>query len=62
KLVPDFQMEYQIDELRQKIANSWPNSLDDTCAREEWGWKPQYDLASMSQDMIAKLKIKFGIK
>lgn len=62
KLVPDFQMEYQIDELRQNIANSWPNSLDDTCAREEWGWKPKYDLTSMSQDMIEKLKLKFHTK
>ena len=62
KLVPDFEMEYKIDELRQNIANSWPNSLDDTCAREEWGWKPKYDLTSMSQDMIEKLKLKFHTK
>lgn len=62
KLVPGFEMEYQIDQLRQNIANSWPNSLDDTCAREEWGWNPKYDLASMSKDMIEKLKIKFHTK
>lgn len=62
KLVPDFQMEYNIDQLRQNIANSWPNSLDDTCAREEWGWKPKFDLTTMSQDMIEKLKIKFQTK
>ncbi|MGL5318138.1 MAG: NAD-dependent epimerase/dehydratase family protein [Bacteroidales bacterium] len=62
KLVPGFEMEYQIDELRQNIANSWPNSLDDSCAREEWGWNPKYDLTSMSQDMIEKLKLKFQIK
>lgn len=62
KLVPGFEMEYQIDQLRQNIANSWPNSLDDTCAREEWGWKPKFDLTSMSQDMIEKLKIKFQTK
>ncbi|MGL5893173.1 MAG: NAD-dependent epimerase/dehydratase family protein, partial [Bacteroidales bacterium] len=55
KLVPSFEMEYQIDELRQTIANSWPNSIDDTCAREEWGWNPKFDLEKMSMDMIEKL-------
>ena len=60
KYVPDFQMEYDVDPLRQAIAESWPNSLDDTCAREEWGWKPEYDLDSMTQDMLAKLKIRFN--
>lgn len=60
KYVPDFKMVYKVDPLRQAIAESWPNSLDDTCAREEWGWKPEYDLDTMSQDMIAKLKERFG--
>lgn len=41
---PDFEMEYQVDPLRQAIADSWPNSLDDTCAREEWGWRPNTTL------------------
>ena len=59
KYMPDFQMEYNVDPLRQAIAESWPNSLDDTCAREEWGWKPEYDLDSMTQDMLAKLKERF---
>jgi nucleoside-diphosphate-sugar epimerase len=58
--LPDFHMEYKVDPLRQAIAESWPNSLDDTCAREEWGWKPEYDLDSMTQDMLAKLKIRFN--
>ena len=58
KHYPDFEMEYRIDELRQKIAYSWPDSLDDTCAREEWGWKPRYDLSSMTTDMIMHLKQK----
>ena len=49
-----------LDPLRQAIAESWPNSLDDTCAREEWGWKPEYDLDSMTQDMLAKLKERFN--
>lgn len=57
---PDFQMNYKVDPLRQAIADSWPNSLDDTCAREEWGWKPEYDLDAMTRDMLAKLKEKFA--
>jgi nucleoside-diphosphate-sugar epimerase len=56
KYIPDFTMEYQVDPLRQTIADSWPNSLDDTCAREEWDWKPVYNLDSMTRDMLAKLK------
>lgn len=59
KYLPEFEMQYQVDPLRQAIAESWPNSLDDTCAREEWGWKPEYDLDSMTQDMLAKLKERF---
>lgn len=60
KYLPEFEMQYQVDPLRQAIAESWPNSLDDTCAREEWGWKPEYDLGAMTQDMLAKLKERFG--
>ena len=56
KYFPDFKMIYKVDSLRQKIAESWPNSLDDTCAREEWGWKPEYDLDAMTRDMIARLR------
>ena len=60
KYLPGFEMQYQVDPLRQAIAESWPNSLEDTCAREEWGWKPEYDLDAMTQDMLAKLKERFG--
>ena len=60
KYLPEFEMQYQVDPLRQAIAESWPNSLDDTCARVEWGWKPEYDLDAMTQDMLAKLKERFG--
>ena len=60
KYLPELEMQYQVDPLRQAIAESWPNSLDDTCAREEWGWKPEYDLDAMTQDMLAKLKERFG--
>lgn len=55
KHIKDFVIEYKVDPVRQAIADSWPNSLDDTCARAEWGWKPTYDLASMTSDMIEKL-------
>ena len=58
--IPDFEMEYKNDALRQSIADSWPNRLDDTCARMEWDWKPEYDLDTMTKDMIEKLKVKFG--
>lgn len=58
--VPTFEMEYQVDPLRQAIAESWPNSLDDTCAREEWGWRPQYNLDEMTKDMLEKLTLRFG--
>jgi nucleoside-diphosphate-sugar epimerase len=56
KYVPAFTISYNIDPLRQAIADSWPNSLDDSCAREEWGWQPVYDLDAMTQDMLSKLK------
>lgn len=56
--IPDFRMEYELDPLRQSIADSWPDSLDDSCARTEWDWKPEYDLDAMSQDMIKNLRVK----
>jgi nucleoside-diphosphate-sugar epimerase len=56
KHYPDFVMEYEIDPLKQAIADSWPNSLDDTCARREWDWCPEYDLEKMTADMIKVLK------
>ncbi len=55
---PEFKMIYELDPLRQKIADSWPDSLDDTCAREEWGWKPEYDLDAMTRDMLLNLEKK----
>jgi nucleoside-diphosphate-sugar epimerase len=59
KHYPDFKMTYDIDPLKQAIADSWPNKLDDTCAREEWGWNPQYNLERTTVDMINHLKKKF---
>ena len=61
KYIPTFEMEYKPEPIKQAIANSWPNSLDDSCARNEWGWNPKYDLDKMSVDMIETLKIKLGL-
>jgi len=61
KHIPELKVEYEID-FRQEIADSWPNSLDDSCAREEWGWKPEYDLESMTKDMLENLRIKLGVE
>lgn len=58
KHYPNFVMEYQFDEVRQKIADSWPDSMDDSAAREEWGWNPKYNLETMTEDMIKMLKLK----
>lgn len=56
--VPDFEMVYDVDPLKQGIADSWPDCMDDTCAREEWDWKPAYDLEGMTVDMLEKLRKK----
>jgi len=58
KYLPDFEMNYDIDPMRQAIADSWPNRLDDSAAREDWEWSPDYGLKAMTKDMIEKLKIK----
>lgn len=52
---PDFKMTYQVDALKQSIANSWPDSIDDTAARQEWDWAPKYDLDMMTANMFKKL-------
>jgi nucleoside-diphosphate-sugar epimerase len=59
KYIPDFKCEYKPD-FRQKIADSWPKSIDDSVARKEWGWNHKYDLASMTRDMIEKLRKRFA--
>ena len=58
KHIPDFEISYNVDSVKQAIANSWPNHIDDSCAREEWGWSPDYNLSSMTEDMIKNLKKK----
>lgn len=56
--IPEFKMRYEVDPVRQAIADSWPDKMDDSCAREEWGWTPAYDLESMTLDMIEALRKK----
>lgn len=58
KIIPEFTMDYKADPVRQAIAESWPNYMDDSVAREEWGWKPEYDLSAMTKDMLEKLSRK----
>jgi len=56
KHIPDFEMEYRIDPLKKSIAATWPNSMNDSCARQEWGWTPKYNLETMTRDMLEVLK------
>ena len=56
--IPQFEMTYNPDE-RQAIANSWPQSIDDVLAAEHWGWKREYDLVTMVEDMMINLKKKY---
>ncbi len=58
--IPEFQSTFKPD-FRQAIADSWPNSVDDTAAREEWGWQPDYDLPAMTKDMLEVLSAKLDI-
>ncbi|WP_042353545.1 L-threonine 3-dehydrogenase [Bacillus rubiinfantis] len=62
KYIPGFKLSYQVDPIRQKIAESWPNSLDSTAAIQEWGFKYEYDLDKMTQDMLTKLTEKYQLK
>jgi len=59
--IPSFEISYEIDPVRQAIADSWPQSLDDSAARAEWGWKPEYDLPAMTADMLEQLRIKLRL-
>jgi nucleoside-diphosphate-sugar epimerase len=62
KFIPEFELSYDVDPIRQEIADSWPNSLDDSAAREQWDWNPKYDLNSMTIDMLEKLRVKLDIR
>jgi nucleoside-diphosphate-sugar epimerase len=58
KHMPGFTMDYDVDEMKQGIANSWPNSMDDSAAREDWGWNPKFGLPEMTDDMLKVLGAK----
>ena len=58
KYVPSLKVRYEVDPARQHIADSWPDRMDDSCARQEWGWAPSYDLDSMTRDMLSHLRAK----
>lgn len=59
KHIPEFKCDYKPD-FRQKIADSWPMSIDDSIARRDWGWKPAFNLVAMTKDMIDKLSKRFA--
>ncbi|MCX6774968.1 MAG: NAD-dependent epimerase, partial [DPANN group archaeon] len=59
KSIPNFKIKY-VPDFRQKIADSWPKIIDDSIARQDWGWKHEYDLPKMTKDMLDKLKEKLG--
>jgi len=56
--IPGFEIEYEVDPVRQAIADSWPRHIDDSAARDEWDWEPAYDLAAMTADMLENLERK----
>ncbi len=62
KHIPEFAMSYSVDPVRQGIADSWPDSLDTSAAKAEWGFDPKYDLATMTTDMLLRLREKLNIK
>jgi len=52
-------MNYNVEPVKKAIADSWPNSMDDTCARNEWGWNPKWNLETMTDDMLKVVSEKF---
>jgi nucleoside-diphosphate-sugar epimerase len=58
--VPGLRVDYESDPVRQAIADSWPEAIDDSAARREWGWKPEYDLATMTADMLTQLRSRLS--
>lgn len=62
KHIPSFELTYNVDPIRQAIADTWPDSIDDSAAKAEWGFEAKYDLASMTTEMLARLREKLNIK
>jgi nucleoside-diphosphate-sugar epimerase len=60
KQIPTFAIDYHVDPVRQAIAESWPRSLDDSVARDDWGWSPEFNLAAMTRDMLKRVGAKIG--
>ena len=60
KHIPELTWDYDVDPVRQAIAETWPNNMDDSAAKEEWGWKPAFELPEMTKDMIEKLTVKLS--
>jgi nucleoside-diphosphate-sugar epimerase len=58
--IPDFEIDYSVDPVRQRIADSWPIRIDDSAAREEWGWRPEFNAETMVEDMLSKLAAKLA--
>ena len=58
--VPGFEVAYDVDPMRQAIADSWPRRIDDAAAREEWGWAPEFDVGAMTDDMLENLRAKLS--
>jgi nucleoside-diphosphate-sugar epimerase len=58
--VPHATFDFDVDPVKAQISASWPDSLDDSCAREEWGWNPQWDLDAMVDDMLKTIAQKLG--
>ncbi|MDR1979690.1 MAG: NAD-dependent epimerase/dehydratase family protein [Synergistaceae bacterium] len=58
QVIPEFDLSYEVDPMRQAIADSWPDSLDCSAAREEWGFAPRYDLDAMTRDMLRRVSQK----
>lgn len=60
--IPSFEIDYDVDPVRAAIAASWPRRLDDSAARDEWNWAPEYDLETMVEDMLARLEERLGAR
>ena len=58
--LPDFAIDYAVDPVRQAIADSWPDAVDDSAARKEWGWRPEWGLPAMTADMLEQLRPRIG--
>ncbi|MEN6618678.1 MAG: NAD-dependent epimerase/dehydratase family protein [Rikenellaceae bacterium] len=58
KRIPEATFDYNVDPVKAEIASSWPDSMDDSCAREEWGWSPEWGIEEMVDDMISAIRLK----